>query len=58
MGEQLKDGLDQAWSLVATFVPKLIGFLIILLIGMAYREGRRQGVEPGSASRPWLRRPG
>lgn len=33
MGEQLKDGLGQAWSLVATFVPKLIGFLIILLIG-------------------------
>jgi len=33
VGEQLKDGLGQAWSLVATFVPKLIGFLIILLIG-------------------------
>jgi hypothetical protein len=33
MGEQLKDGLGQAWNLVATFVPKLIGFLIILLIG-------------------------
>lgn len=48
MGEQLKDGLDQAWNLVATFVPKLIGFLIILLIGMSYREGRRQGVEPGA----------
>ncbi|MGW4484457.1 mechanosensitive ion channel family protein [Amycolatopsis sp. NPDC004368] len=33
MGEQLKDGLGQAWNLVATFVPKLVGFLIILLIG-------------------------
>lgn len=33
MGEQLKDGLGQAWNLVATFVPKLAGFLIILLIG-------------------------
>lgn len=33
MGEQLKDGLGQAWNLVATFVPKFIGFLIILLIG-------------------------
>jgi hypothetical protein len=33
MGAQLKDGLGQAWNLVATFVPKLIGFLIILLIG-------------------------
>lgn len=33
MGQQLKDGLGQAWNLVATFVPKLVGFLIILLIG-------------------------
>lgn len=33
MVEQLKDGLGQAWGLVATFVPKLVGFLIILLIG-------------------------
>ncbi|WUV52235.1 hypothetical protein OG371_28190 [Amycolatopsis sp. NBC_01480] len=33
MGEQLKDGLGQAWNLVATFVPKLVGFLIILFIG-------------------------
>ncbi|MEC3979403.1 mechanosensitive ion channel family protein [Amycolatopsis sp. H20-H5] len=33
MGQQLKDGLGQAWNLVATFVPKLIFFLIILLIG-------------------------
>ncbi|QRP44262.1 hypothetical protein [Amycolatopsis sp. FDAARGOS 1241] len=33
MGEQLKGGLGQAWNLVATFVPKLVGFLIILLIG-------------------------
>ena len=33
MGEQFRDGLGQAWSLVATFVPKLIGFLIILVIG-------------------------
>ncbi|WP_027927281.1 mechanosensitive ion channel family protein [Amycolatopsis benzoatilytica] len=33
MGEQLKNGLGQAWNLVATFVPKLVGFLIILLIG-------------------------
>ncbi|WP_020671389.1 mechanosensitive ion channel family protein [Amycolatopsis nigrescens] len=33
MGEQLKDGLGQAWNMVATFVPKLVGFLIILLIG-------------------------
>jgi len=33
VGEELRAGLGQAWNLVATFVPKLIGFLIILLIG-------------------------
>ena len=33
MGQQLKDGLGQAWNMVATFVPKLVGFLIVLLIG-------------------------
>ena len=33
MGQQLKDGLGQAWAMVATFVPKLVGFLIVLLIG-------------------------
>ncbi|MDQ0776057.1 putative membrane protein [Streptomyces aurantiacus] len=26
-------GLDDAWSKIATFVPKLIGFLIVLVIG-------------------------
>ncbi|MFH8465207.1 hypothetical protein [Streptomyces sp. NPDC017991] len=26
-------GLDDAWSKIATFVPKLIGFLVILVIG-------------------------
>lgn len=39
MGEQLKDGLGQAWTLVASFVPKLIGFLIILLIGWLIAKG-------------------
>ncbi|RZQ64880.1 mechanosensitive ion channel family protein [Amycolatopsis suaedae] len=33
MGEQLRNGLGQAWNLVATFVPKLLAFLVILLIG-------------------------
>jgi hypothetical protein len=33
VGEQLKNGLGQAWNLVATFVPKLFAFLVILLIG-------------------------
>jgi len=39
VGDQLKDGLGQAWNLIATFVPKLIGFLIILLIGWLIAKG-------------------
>ncbi|SNR45763.1 Conserved TM helix [Haloechinothrix alba] len=31
--DQLRDGLGDAWSVVTTFVPKLVFFLIILLIG-------------------------
>ncbi|QFU87594.1 hypothetical protein [Amycolatopsis sp. YIM 10] len=44
MGEQLKDGLGQAWNLVATFVPKLIGFLIILLIGWLIAKAVSKGL--------------
>ncbi|TDP96148.1 mechanosensitive ion channel family protein [Labedaea rhizosphaerae] len=33
MGEQIKNGLGQAWTLVATFVPKLLAFLLILFVG-------------------------
>lgn len=33
MDDVLKDGLTDAWSLVATFVPRLLGFLLILLVG-------------------------
>lgn len=29
----LEGGLEQAWTDIATFVPKLLGFLVILLIG-------------------------
>lgn len=29
----IQEGLDQAWTNVATFVPKLLGFFLILLIG-------------------------
>jgi hypothetical protein len=29
----IKRGLDEAWTNIAEFVPKLVGFLIILLIG-------------------------
>jgi len=51
MGEQLKDGLGQAWNMVATFVPKLVGFLIILLIGPALARfiARRSGLAESSA---------
>jgi Conserved TM helix len=31
--EQFTQGLGDAWASIATFVPKLIGFLLILLIG-------------------------
>jgi hypothetical protein len=33
MGTQITQGLGQAWSLFATFVPKLVAFLLILLVG-------------------------
>ncbi|MGH3519576.1 MAG: mechanosensitive ion channel family protein [Haloechinothrix sp.] len=44
MVEQLKDGLGQAWGLVATFVPKFIGFLIILLIGWLIAKAIAKGL--------------
>jgi hypothetical protein len=31
--QQFRDGLGDAWATVATFVPKLIAFLLILIIG-------------------------
>jgi hypothetical protein len=31
--EQFKDGLGDAWAAVAAFLPKLLGFLVILLVG-------------------------
>jgi hypothetical protein len=33
MLDQFRAGLGDAWASIATFVPKLIGFLLILLIG-------------------------
>ncbi|WP_370943311.1 hypothetical protein AB5J62_30000 [Amycolatopsis sp. cg5] len=44
MGDQLKEGLGQAWSLVATFVPKLFGFLIVLLIGWLIAKAVAKGL--------------
>jgi hypothetical protein len=37
--DRLKDGLGDAWSTIATFVPKLFAFLIILLIGWLIAKG-------------------
>jgi hypothetical protein len=31
--EQFRDGLGDAWASVATFLPKLVGFLLILIVG-------------------------
>jgi Conserved TM helix len=31
--QQFKNGLGDAWASVATFLPKLVGFLLILIIG-------------------------
>ena len=31
--EQFRDGLGDAWASIATFIPKLVGFLLILVIG-------------------------
>lgn len=30
---EFEQGIEEAWSRIATFIPKLLGFLIILLIG-------------------------
>lgn len=44
MGQQLKDGLGQAWGLIATFVPKLVFFLIVLLIGWLIAKAISKGL--------------
>jgi hypothetical protein len=44
MGAELREGLGAAWSLVATFVPKLLGFLIILLIGWLIAKAVAKGL--------------
>lgn len=41
----LSQGLGSAWSLVASFIPKLIGFLIILLIGWLIAKAVSKAVE-------------
>lgn len=44
MLERLKDGLGEAWSAIATFVPKLLMFLIILLIGWLIAKAVAKGL--------------
>ncbi|MBA2527205.1 MAG: hypothetical protein H0V18_15705, partial [Pyrinomonadaceae bacterium] len=31
--DQFRAGLGDAWASIATFLPKLVGFLLILIIG-------------------------
>ena len=33
MGSQITEGLGQAWAMIATFVPKLLGFALVMLVG-------------------------
>lgn len=42
--ERLQDGLGDAWSAIATFVPKLLMFLIILLIGWLIAKAVAKGL--------------
>ncbi len=42
--ETLKAGLGDAWSAIATFVPKLVAFLIILLIGWLIAKAVAKGL--------------
>lgn len=45
MGSQITEGLGQAWAMVATFVPKLLGFLLVLVIGWFIAKALAKGVQ-------------
>jgi len=45
MGDQLSQGLGDAWALITTFVPKLLGFLIVLLVGWLVAKALSKAVE-------------
>lgn len=45
MGTQITEGLGQAWAMVATFVPKLLGFLLVLVVGWFIAKALAKGVE-------------
>jgi Conserved TM helix len=44
VGSQITEGLGQAWAMVATFVPKLLGFLLVLFIGWLIAKALSKGV--------------
>jgi small-conductance mechanosensitive channel len=39
VGEQVSNGFGAAWGMFATFVPKLLGFLLILFVGWLIAKG-------------------
>ncbi|GAA2675520.1 MULTISPECIES: hypothetical protein [Actinosynnema] len=43
MGSEITAGLGQAWALVATFVPKLLGFLLVLAVGWFIAKALSRG---------------
>ncbi|ATE52986.1 mechanosensitive ion channel family protein [Actinosynnema pretiosum] len=43
MGSEITSGLGQAWALVATFVPKLLGFLLVLAVGWFIAKALSRG---------------
>ncbi|WP_163569585.1 mechanosensitive ion channel family protein [Fodinicola feengrottensis] len=45
MLQALIGGLGAAWTSIATFVPKLVGFLVILLIGWLIAKGVSKAVQ-------------
>jgi hypothetical protein len=44
MGDQLGQGLGAAWALITTFVPRLLGFLLVLLVGWLVARALAKGV--------------
>lgn len=43
--EQFQDGLGDAWGSIATFLPKLVGFLLILIIGYLIAKAISKGLD-------------
>lgn len=43
--EQFREGLGDAWASIATFLPKLVGFLLILFIGYMVAKAIEKAVD-------------